>query len=137
MFISLFIRSFPGGTSGKEPACQCRRHKRHGFSPWVGKIPQRRSWQPTPVFLPGDSHEQMEPDRLHIESQRVGMRQSSRILITSIKSIHLCYIPLVRSMSQIPLTLKGIGLYNCVVIRAEDVGTISAFCFPRIAQCNV
>ena len=30
---------FPGGASGKEPACQYRRHKRHGFSPWVGQIP--------------------------------------------------------------------------------------------------
>ena len=29
----------PGGTSGKEPACQYRRHKRHGFNPWVGKSP--------------------------------------------------------------------------------------------------
>ena len=50
--------SFPGGTSGKEPACQCRRHKRHEFNPWVGKIPWRRAWQPTPVFLPGESHGQ-------------------------------------------------------------------------------
>ena len=31
--------SFPGGTSVKKPACQCRRHKRHRFYPWVGKIP--------------------------------------------------------------------------------------------------
>ena len=30
--------------------------KRHGFDPWVGKIPWRRTWQPTPVFLPGKSH---------------------------------------------------------------------------------
>ena len=30
---------FPGGTSGKEPNCQCRRFKRCGFDPWVGKIP--------------------------------------------------------------------------------------------------
>ena len=30
--------SFPGGANGKEPACQCRRHKRHGFSPWVRRI---------------------------------------------------------------------------------------------------
>ena len=30
---------FSGGTSGKEPGCQCRRHKRCGFDPWVGKIP--------------------------------------------------------------------------------------------------
>ena len=28
-----------GDTSGKEPPCQCRRCKRHGFSPWVGRIP--------------------------------------------------------------------------------------------------
>ena len=49
---------FPSGTDGKEPACQCRRHKRRVFHPWVGKIPWRRKWQPTPVFLPGDSHGQ-------------------------------------------------------------------------------
>ena len=36
-------------------AHQCRRH---GFSPWVGKIPQRRKRQPTPVYLPGKSHGQ-------------------------------------------------------------------------------
>ena len=30
---------FPGGASGKEPTCQCRRHKRRGFDPWVKKIP--------------------------------------------------------------------------------------------------
>ena len=34
------------------------RHKGHGFNPWVGKIPWRRTWQPTPVFLPGESHGQ-------------------------------------------------------------------------------
>ena len=46
------------GTSGKEPTCQCRRCKRLRFDPWVGKIPWRRAWQPTPVFLPGESHGQ-------------------------------------------------------------------------------
>ena len=40
---------FLGGTRGKEHACQCRRCKRLGFYPWVGKIPCKRSWQPTPV----------------------------------------------------------------------------------------
>ena len=49
---------FPGGTSGKEPACQCRRRKRFRFDPCVGMIPWRRAWQPTPVFLPGESHGQ-------------------------------------------------------------------------------
>ena len=32
--------------------------KRHGFDPWVGKIPWRRKWQPAPVFLPGEFHGQ-------------------------------------------------------------------------------
>ena len=41
--------------SGKEPACQCRGHKRLGFNSWVEKIPWRRKWQPTPVFLPRES----------------------------------------------------------------------------------
>ena len=53
-----FWRSFPGGSSGKEPTCQSRRHKTHGFDPWVGKVPWRRKWQPTPLFLPGESHGQ-------------------------------------------------------------------------------
>ena len=47
---------FPGGTSGNESACQCRRGKRYGFNPWVRKIPWRKARQPTPVFLPGESH---------------------------------------------------------------------------------
>ena len=42
----------------KNPAVKCRSYKRHGFNPWVRKIPRRRAWQPTPVFLPGDSHRQ-------------------------------------------------------------------------------
>ena len=46
----------PGGTSGKESACQCRRHKSGRFDPWVGKIPWRTKWQPTPVFSPEESH---------------------------------------------------------------------------------
>jgi len=41
--------------SGKKFAWQCRRR---GFDPWVRKIPWRRKWQPTPVFLPGKSHGQ-------------------------------------------------------------------------------
>jgi len=49
---------FQDGTSGKELSCQCRRLKRCGFDPWVRKIPWRRAWQSTLVFLPGESHGQ-------------------------------------------------------------------------------
>ena len=45
----------PWWLSGKGSTCQCRRHK---FNPWVRKIPWRRKWQPTPVFLPGEFHGQ-------------------------------------------------------------------------------
>jgi len=49
---------FPGRASGKEPACQCKRHKRSEFDPRVGKIPCRMAWQPTPVFLPEEFYGQ-------------------------------------------------------------------------------
>ena len=45
-------RGFPGG---KESTCQCRKC---GFDPWVEKIPWRRKWQPTLVFLSGKFHGQ-------------------------------------------------------------------------------
>ena len=45
----------PWWLSGKEFTCQCRRHR---LDPWVRKMPWRRKWQHTPVFLPGKSHEQ-------------------------------------------------------------------------------
>ena len=59
---------FPGGISGKEPTCQCRRP---GFDPWVRKIPCRRKWQPTPVFLPKESRGTEEPGRL----QSIGLQR--------------------------------------------------------------
>ena len=48
----------PRRGSGKELTCQCRRCRRHGFNPWVRKIPWRRKWQPTPIFLPGKFHKE-------------------------------------------------------------------------------
>ena len=45
---------FPGGSVLKNPLANAR----DGFNPWVGKIPWRRKWQHTPVFLPGESHGQ-------------------------------------------------------------------------------
>ena len=43
----------PAWLRGKEPACQCLRRR---LDPWVGKIPWRRKWQTSPVFLPWKSH---------------------------------------------------------------------------------
>ena len=70
IFFPVFIlwyglyRGFPGSTSGKEPACHCRKHKRWGFDPWVREIPWRRPLQPTPVFFPGESPKTQEPGGL-------------------------------------------------------------------------
>ena len=65
------LLAFPGGVRGKEPTHQCRKHKRCGFDPWVRKIPWKRAWQPTLVFLPGESHGQ-EPGGLQsLGSHRV------------------------------------------------------------------
>ena len=46
---------FPGGSDGKHV---CLQYGRPGFDPWVGKIPWKRKWQPTPVLLPEKSHGQ-------------------------------------------------------------------------------
>ena len=49
----LNLPKYAGSSAGKESTCNAGDL---GFSPWVGKIPWRRAWQPTPVFLPGESH---------------------------------------------------------------------------------
>ena len=69
--------------SGKEPACQCRRHMRLGYDPWVRKIPWSRKWQPTPVCLPGKFHGQRS---LALGSQsrtRLSMQAGSLTLLTA------------------------------------------------------
>ena len=51
-------RVFSNTTVQKHQFCQCRRYKRCGIDPWVGKMPWRREWQPTSVFLPRKFHRQ-------------------------------------------------------------------------------
>jgi len=46
---------FPCGSLLKYPPIMWELQEM-GFDPWVGKIPWRRAWQFTPVFLPGESH---------------------------------------------------------------------------------
>ena len=50
--------SFLRDASGKGSTCQCMRCKRREFDPWVRKIPWKKKWQPTPVFLSGEFHGQ-------------------------------------------------------------------------------
>ena len=72
LYAHVVTLGFPGGTSGKVPACQCRGPKRHGFNPGVGKIPWRSAWQLPLVFLPGESHGQRSLVGCVPKGRRVG-----------------------------------------------------------------
>ena len=52
------ILGFPGGSVVSYPPAKCRRCRRHRFNPWIRKIPWRRKWQPTQVYLPEKSNGQ-------------------------------------------------------------------------------
>ena len=54
----LAVKAFPGDTVVKNPPANTGDHQRLRFDPWVRKFSWRRKWQPTPVFLPGEFHEQ-------------------------------------------------------------------------------
>ena len=58
----------------------CLQCRRPGFNLWVGKILWRRKWQPTPVFLPGESPWTEEPGRLQsMGSQRIGHNWATKM----------------------------------------------------------
>ena len=52
-YIGKYVLGLPWWLSGKESACQYRRHR---FDLLVGKIPSKKKWQPAPVFLAGKSY---------------------------------------------------------------------------------
>ena len=63
------MHGIPRWLIDKESACQCRRL---GFRPWVGKVPWRRKWQPTPVFLPGKFHRQRSLAGYSLWGRKIG-----------------------------------------------------------------
>ena len=76
--------------SGKESAYQCRRCRRCGFEPWVGKIPWSSKWQPAPVFLPGKSYGQ----RLQAGDSRWGHKESEMFLSSHQIKSYFIYLSL-------------------------------------------
>ena len=76
-----FSLGFPGGALVKNPSVDAG-DTSHGFDPWVGRMPWRRKWQPTPVLLPGKSHGQRSladcRPRGHKESDMI--EQSTSVL---------------------------------------------------------
>ena len=79
---------------------------RCGFDPWVGKIPWRRAWQPTPVFLPGESHGQRSLVGYSPWGRRVGLKWLS----THVREGHLYLSLWVCGVlhSDSPLTFKPV-----------------------------
>ena len=108
---------FPGGTSIKEPACQCRGHKRLGFDPWVGKIPWRRKWQPTPVFSPGEFHGQ----RSLVGYSPWGCKESD---LTKHTSRNLTYYTLGSGPSSENTTVTITENYTCYMLVTQLCTTL-------------
>ena len=109
--------------SGTESACQWRRRKRHWFDPWIRKIPQRRTWQPTPVFLPRESHRQRSlvgcSPRRHRDADTTGHKCTCIQKMLHIITVTPALI-VARTSEYIPLKDKGgvhlLTLWNTLMV---------------------
>ena len=65
----MLLLGFPGGSSGgdKSPGLLMQETQEMGFDLWLRKVPGRRAWQPTPVFLSGESHGQRSLEGYSLE----------------------------------------------------------------------
>ena len=111
------FKGFPGGGSSKEHACQCRRRKRHGFNPWVGKIPWRRAWQPIPVFLPGEPPWTEKPGRLQSMGSQCRTQLSDKHFLSHLRHLlsDLSYCPVTKScrfVHHVHVLLETEGSYE-------------------------
>ena len=105
MILKRPLLGFPGGASGKGPTCQSRRHKTHGFDPWVRKIPWRRALQYCCLENPMDRgawqatvHRIAELDMIEVTQypQTIHFFSFEKILSVgnfgSIYGLHICFI---------------------------------------------
>ena len=109
----------PGGTSGKEPTCQRRRLRRHGFDPCVRKIAWWRAWQPTLVFLPGDSHGQRSLEGCSPQGHKESGMDWSDLAHTHDSAIPLLAISLnvLKSGSQIDNSIPMLTVIFITMVR--------------------
>ena len=110
--------SFPANASGKKPACQCRRHEKHGFSPWIWTIPWRRARQPT-VILPGESYGQRSPAGYH----SWGRKQSDMTEATQYTRMHKAMYHFSSRMTRFHPVVKELGSDpgDCSVKSSETI----------------
>ena len=120
------MEGFPGGMSSKEPACQCRRPRRCGLDPWVGKIPRRRAQQPTPVFLPGEPHGQRDlvgcshgvaksQTGLSMHAQRVSHRGAMTEFFPRTLGLYVCCLGMWVYIARTYTLARGAGNLNLYV----------------------
>ena len=81
-YIHSHSQDFPGGSEGRSVCLQCGRPR---FDPWVGKMPWRRKWQPTPELLPGKSLGR----RGVVDYSPWGRKESDTTVVTSLRA-HIC-----------------------------------------------
>ena len=96
-----------GASSGKESACQCRRHRRHRFDPWVRKIPWRRKWQPTLVFLLGKPQRQRS-----LAGYSPWSREESDMTEHACKDCFSCNVQVLRCCILIILQIEMFSDFN-------------------------
>ena len=141
----------PRWHQGKEPACQCGRHKRHRFNPWVGKIPWRRTWQPIPGFLPGESpwteeHGGLQVHRV-IESWTRLKQLSTRthnslsLMICLVENTHFLFSVAQASERKITNLFSVLYLSRqnpCLVTRAVyiDILFLLTCCLDKLSKGN-
>ena len=121
------------GASGKESACQCRRCQRCRFDPWVRKIPWRKKWQPTPVFLPGKSHGQRSlvgysPWDWTVELDTTNWLSTGEIHVV-LRKINTIICPMrIQIVSDSLFKLKGKNAFtkSIVVYRIPEVSSVSS-----------
>ena len=111
--IPIHPRGLPRWLNGKESICWCKRRR---FSPWVGKIPWRRKWQPTSVLLLGKSHGQR---RLAGSSPQDCKELDTTERLTNNNNPHPCQQVLNGEYKSLPLSGAEPARYQWGLVGAE------------------
>ena len=98
---SITSKGFPDGTSGKEYYGQHRKHKRCWLHLWIRKIPWRRAWQLTPIFLLKESHEQWSYSPLLVGYSSLGCKQLDTTEETQHAPMHNWQTELIKNGSHL------------------------------------
>ena len=107
IFFSIMVCiSFPHGAVIENTPANTRDAGDWGFDPWVGKIPWRRKWQPTPVFLPGKLHGQ-KPGKLQPKGS-----QSDKVEWLSTHT-HWINFPVLFTLKPCCLSILSVIVYIC------------------------